>query len=222
MARFQFRRSLRFENLEARQLLSSGGPTDQEQYMLQLINEARTNPAAAAAQITGEQSDRRRSGHAQVLQRQFAAGRADDRHGHAAASAGLEPEPGERRPGAKPVRGRHPDPVTHRQRRVDDPAADPGSRLHQHHFQRREHLCVRFVGHGSDAGVLDRLGRSQRRPPHQYPAAGRVGSKRIRERGHRARANPRQQSFVRPDGHHAGFRQPGQYPGPGRWRRLQR
>src|SRR5271163_1926802 len=52
MARSHFRRSLRFENLEARQLLSSGGPTSQEQYMLQLINEARTNPAAVAAQIT--------------------------------------------------------------------------------------------------------------------------------------------------------------------------
>jgi uncharacterized protein YkwD len=52
MARFQFRRSLRFENLEARQLMSSGGPTDQEQYMLQLINEARTDPAAVTAQIT--------------------------------------------------------------------------------------------------------------------------------------------------------------------------
>jgi hypothetical protein len=52
MARNKFRRSLRFDNLEGRQLLSSGGPTDQEQYMLQLINEARTNPAAAAAQLT--------------------------------------------------------------------------------------------------------------------------------------------------------------------------
>jgi hypothetical protein len=52
MARFQSRRSLRFENLEARQLMSSGGPTDQEQYMLQLINEARTNPSAAAAQVS--------------------------------------------------------------------------------------------------------------------------------------------------------------------------
>jgi uncharacterized protein YkwD len=54
MARSPFRRSLRFENLEARQLLSvaGGGPTDQQQYMLQLLNEARTNPAAAAAQIT--------------------------------------------------------------------------------------------------------------------------------------------------------------------------
>jgi len=52
MARSKFRRSLRFERLEGRQLLSSGGPTDQEQYMLQLINEARTAPAAAAAQLT--------------------------------------------------------------------------------------------------------------------------------------------------------------------------
>ncbi len=52
MARSKFRRSLRFENLEGRQLLSGGGPTDQEQYMLQLINEARTNPSAAAAQVT--------------------------------------------------------------------------------------------------------------------------------------------------------------------------
>ena len=52
MARSRFRRSLRFESLEGRQLMSSGGPTDQEQYMLQLINEARTNPPAAAAQLT--------------------------------------------------------------------------------------------------------------------------------------------------------------------------
>ena len=52
MARSQFRRSLRFENLEGRQLLSTAGPTDQEQYMLQLLNEARTDPAAVEAQIT--------------------------------------------------------------------------------------------------------------------------------------------------------------------------
>jgi len=52
MARSKFRRSLRFDSLEGRQLLSSGGPTNQEQYMLQLINEARTNPSAAAAQLT--------------------------------------------------------------------------------------------------------------------------------------------------------------------------
>ena len=56
MARFKFRRSLRFDNLEGRQMLSSvgAGPTDQQQYMLQLINEARTNPAAAAQQITND------------------------------------------------------------------------------------------------------------------------------------------------------------------------
>jgi uncharacterized protein YkwD len=52
MARSKFRRSLRFENLEGRQLLSSGGPTPDEQYMLQLINEARINPPAAAQMVT--------------------------------------------------------------------------------------------------------------------------------------------------------------------------
>jgi uncharacterized protein YkwD len=52
MARSKARRTLRFDNLEARQLLSTVGPTNEEQYMLQLINEARINPAAAEAQIT--------------------------------------------------------------------------------------------------------------------------------------------------------------------------
>ncbi len=56
MARSRFRRSPRFDNLEGRQLLSSGGPSDQEQYMLQLLNEARTDPAAAAQQITSNLS----------------------------------------------------------------------------------------------------------------------------------------------------------------------
>jgi uncharacterized protein YkwD len=51
MARSKFRRVLRFENLESRQVLSGVGPTAQEQYMLQLINEARTDPAAAAQRI---------------------------------------------------------------------------------------------------------------------------------------------------------------------------
>jgi len=36
------------DQLESRQVLSSGGPSDQAQYMLELINEARTNPSAAA------------------------------------------------------------------------------------------------------------------------------------------------------------------------------
>ncbi len=52
MTRPKFRRSLRFENLEARQLMSAGGPTAQEQYMLELINQARTNPQAAAERVT--------------------------------------------------------------------------------------------------------------------------------------------------------------------------
>jgi hypothetical protein len=54
MARFRFRRSLRFDSLEGRQMLSSvgAGPTDQQQYVLQLINEARTNPAAAAQMVS--------------------------------------------------------------------------------------------------------------------------------------------------------------------------
>ena len=54
MPRPRFRRSLRFENLESRELLSGGiaAPTDQEQYMLELINQARMNPQAAAVSVT--------------------------------------------------------------------------------------------------------------------------------------------------------------------------
>jgi uncharacterized protein YkwD len=54
MARSKFRRALRFDNLESRQLLStvsSQGPTSDDQAMLQLLNEARTNPSAAAQEI---------------------------------------------------------------------------------------------------------------------------------------------------------------------------
>ncbi len=55
MARSKFRRAPRFDNLESRQLLStvsSQGPTNDEQYMLQLLNEARTDPSAAAQEIS--------------------------------------------------------------------------------------------------------------------------------------------------------------------------
>jgi uncharacterized protein YkwD len=54
MTRPSFRRSLRFENLESRELLSGGiaAPTVQEQYMLELINQARMNPPAAAVRVT--------------------------------------------------------------------------------------------------------------------------------------------------------------------------
>ncbi len=48
MARPTSRRSLRFDNLEDRQLLSSGGPSSQQQYMLQLINMVRSTPKEAA------------------------------------------------------------------------------------------------------------------------------------------------------------------------------
>jgi uncharacterized protein YkwD len=48
MFRPKFRRTLRLESLESRALLSSGGPTAQEQYMLEMINMARTSPAEMA------------------------------------------------------------------------------------------------------------------------------------------------------------------------------
>jgi uncharacterized protein YkwD len=51
MARYKFRRAPRFDNLESRELLStvpaSQAPSDEAQYMLQLLNMARTNPQAA-------------------------------------------------------------------------------------------------------------------------------------------------------------------------------
>lgn len=48
MARPTSRRSLRFENLEDRQLLSSAAPNNEQQLALSLINLARTNPQAAS------------------------------------------------------------------------------------------------------------------------------------------------------------------------------
>ncbi len=45
-------RGPRFECLESRNLMSAGGPSAQEQYLLELINEARTNPPAAAERAT--------------------------------------------------------------------------------------------------------------------------------------------------------------------------
>ncbi len=51
MIRPNTRRALRLESLESRALLSSGGPSAQQQYMLELINMARTNPAEMATWI---------------------------------------------------------------------------------------------------------------------------------------------------------------------------
>src|SRR5262245_48908570 len=52
MTRPNSRRALRFQDLETRQLMSAGGTTAQEQYMIELINQARTNPQAAADRVS--------------------------------------------------------------------------------------------------------------------------------------------------------------------------
>src|SRR3712207_3018998 len=52
MIRPTFRRTLRVVSLEARELMAAGGPTAQQQYMLELLNLARTNPAAMAERVT--------------------------------------------------------------------------------------------------------------------------------------------------------------------------
>jgi uncharacterized protein YkwD len=55
MARYKFRRAPRFDNLESRELLStvpaSQAPSDEAQYMLQLLNMARTDPQAAVSYL---------------------------------------------------------------------------------------------------------------------------------------------------------------------------
>lgn len=58
MTRVKSRRAaaLRFDRLESRQLLTHGGPTAEAQYMLELINEARINPSAAADRVTTDLS----------------------------------------------------------------------------------------------------------------------------------------------------------------------
>lgn len=52
MSRTNFRRSLRLESLESRELLTAGGPSSQQQYMLYLLNQARTNPVQMAQRVT--------------------------------------------------------------------------------------------------------------------------------------------------------------------------
>src|SRR5436305_310639 len=52
MPRPALRRTLTLEHLETRQVLSAGGPSATAQYMLELLNEARTNPGAAAERVT--------------------------------------------------------------------------------------------------------------------------------------------------------------------------
>lgn len=48
MTRPKFQRSPRFDSLESRELLSGTAATAEQQYMLQLVNTARTNPVATA------------------------------------------------------------------------------------------------------------------------------------------------------------------------------
>ncbi len=52
MLRPTFRRALRLELLETREVLSAVGPSAEAQYMLDMINLARTNPQAAAQKFT--------------------------------------------------------------------------------------------------------------------------------------------------------------------------
>jgi uncharacterized protein YkwD len=52
MTRLKTRRTLRLESLESRELLTGGLPTAQEQYMLELVNLARTNPTQMADWIS--------------------------------------------------------------------------------------------------------------------------------------------------------------------------
>ena len=52
MSRPAFRRVFRLELLETRELLTAGGPSAEAQYMLEGLNLARTNPAAAAQEFT--------------------------------------------------------------------------------------------------------------------------------------------------------------------------
>src|SRR3954469_21784372 len=56
MTRQKSRRTLRVEGLESRALMAAGGPTAQQQYMLELLNLARTNPAAMADRVTSNLS----------------------------------------------------------------------------------------------------------------------------------------------------------------------
>ena len=46
------KRSFQLESLESRELLTAGGPSAEAQYMLTLLNQARTNPQAAATEFT--------------------------------------------------------------------------------------------------------------------------------------------------------------------------
>jgi hypothetical protein len=52
MIRSTIRHTPRLEALESREVLASGGPSAQAQQMLEMLNQARTNPAQMADRIT--------------------------------------------------------------------------------------------------------------------------------------------------------------------------
>jgi len=54
MSRFKKMLKPGVDQLERRAVMAAGGPSDQAQYMLELINEARTNPAAAAQRAASQ------------------------------------------------------------------------------------------------------------------------------------------------------------------------
>ncbi len=52
MSRPSSQRCLNVERLESREVMAAGGPSAQAQYMLELVNQARTSPGAAAERVT--------------------------------------------------------------------------------------------------------------------------------------------------------------------------
>ena len=93
MARSKFRRSLRFENLEGRQLLSSvfKRRTDRSRAIHASVAQRGTYRSGGRRPADHEQPDPGCPGHSPVLRRQSSDCPADDLLGHAPAPAGVEP-----------------------------------------------------------------------------------------------------------------------------------
>ncbi len=158
--------------LETRQVLSTvTGPTPDQQYALELINLVRTNPSAAAENLTANISpDVKATLTQRRPDRRWPQERDGFRDGPAAPR--LERRPRRLGPAAEPVRGqqRRPDPPGSRRGEPDRP--DRLRRLLQRQHLRREHLRLRRVDRRGHAIVPLRLGR--RRPrPLQQPAPAR-------------------------------------------------
>ena len=61
MSRPSSPRSLNVERLESREVMAAGGPSAQAQYMLELVNQARTNPGADCRAADARGAPRTRS-----------------------------------------------------------------------------------------------------------------------------------------------------------------